>query len=319
MGRRGDAARCKELGISAYLLKPIKQSELLDACMSVLGHGSLDDRLGKTRLVTRHTVREKQRRRGDLKILVAEDNPVNQKIVIRILEKQGYSVAVAGNGQEALELMEKHAFDVVLMDVQMPVVDGFKATHMIREREKSSGTHIPIIAMTARAMKEDRETCLEAGMDGYISKPFRASELLEALQAIMEGRDSQPPDRPEAVQTASVPACDFNSVLGYFDGDLELFQETFELFVENYPNQIEAIRQAISAGDPEGLERAAHGFKGSVSNFSVSKITALAFELTQMGREKNMEEAEEILPKVELLLNEFVAYVRDTLQERHRQ
>jgi two-component system sensor histidine kinase/response regulator len=317
MGRRGDAARCKDLGISAYLLKPIKQSELMAACMNVLGHSLLDATLGKGRLVTRHTVREEQRCRQSLKILVAEDNPVNQKLAVRALEKHGHSTVVVGNGQEAVERLEKDVFDVVLMDVQMPVMDGLKATAIIREREKSTGAHIPIVAITARAMKGDREGCLEAGFDRYISKPFKVAELLEALHPVMENKSAQQHGEQKPVQATSGPAFDFDSVLGYFGGDLELFQETFELFVEHCPNQIEAIRAAVLAGDPEDLERAAHHFEGSVSNFSVSNITALASDLEQMGREKRMDGAEQVLSETEFQVNEFIASVRNKLQERN--
>ncbi len=317
MGRRGDAARCKELGISAYLLKPIKQSELLGACMNVLGHSMLDATLGKDRLVTRHTVREEQRCRQSLKILVAEDNPVNQKLAVRALEKQGHSTVVVGNGLEALERLEEDVFDVVLMDVQMPVMDGLKATAIIREREKSTGGHIPIVAITARVMKGDRESCLAAGTDGYLSKPFKVAELLEVLYPVMENKSAQQYGEQKPVQTTSGPALDFDSVLGYFGGDLELFQETFELFIEHCPNQIEAIRAAISAGNPEDLERAAHRFGGSVSNFSVSNITALGSDLEQMGREKRMDGAKQVLSEVEFQVNEFIASVRNTLQERN--
>ena len=317
MGRRGDAARCKDLGISAYLLKPIKQSELMAACMNVLGHSLLDATLGKGRLVTRHTVREEQRCRQSLKILVAEDNPVNQKLAVRALEKHGHSTVVVGNGQEAVERLEKDVFDVVLMDVQMPVMDGLKATAIIREREKSTGAHIPIVAITARAMKGDREGCLEAGFDRYISKPFKVAELLEALHPVMENKSAQQHGEQKPVQATSGPAFDFDSVLGYFGGDLELFQETFELFVEHCPNQIEAIRAAVLAGDPEELERAAHHFEGSVSNFSVSNITALASDLEQMGREKRMDGAERVLSETEFQVNEFIASVRNKLQERN--
>jgi CheY-like chemotaxis protein len=272
--------------------------------------------LGKGRLVTRHTVREEQRCRKSLKILVAEDNPVNQKLAVRALEKHGHSTVVVGNGQEAMERLEKDVFDVVLMDLQMPVMDGLKATSIIREKEKATGAHIPIVAITARAMKGDRENCLKAGFDRYISKPFKVAELLEALHPVMENKSVQQNGEQKPVQATSGPAFDLDSVLGYFGGDLELLQETFELFVEHYPNQIEAIRAAVLAGDPEDLQRAAHHFEGSVSNFSVSNITALASDLEQMGREKRMDGAEQILSETEFQVKEFIASVRKTLQEQ---
>ena len=184
IGQRGDAIRSKELGISAYLLKPIKEAELLNAIMNVLVQKKPDAAEGETHLITRHSIREEQRIKR-LKVLVAEDNPVNQKLAVRVLEKHGHSVLVAENGREALECLKQHQFDLVLMDLQMPVMDGFEATRLIRENEKSSGTHIPIIAVTAHALEGDRKKCLEAGMDGYITKPFKAPQLLEVIQHIV--------------------------------------------------------------------------------------------------------------------------------------
>jgi len=179
-GQRGDAARCRELDIAAYLIKPVAQSELLDAILRVLGTKSQEAR--EPELVTRHSLREG--RRG-LRILLAEDNAVNQKLASRLLEKGGYTVVVTANGREALEALGRQEFDLVLMDVQMPEMDGFAATAAIRAEEDRKGTHIPIIAMTAHAMTGDRERCLAAGMDGYISKPIQAKELFEAIEGLV--------------------------------------------------------------------------------------------------------------------------------------
>jgi CheY-like chemotaxis protein len=179
-GQRGDAAHCRELGIAAYLIKPVVQSELLDAILNVLG--TKVHPAEESSLVTRHSLRE--RRRG-LRILVAEDNAVNQKLASRLIEKRGHSAVVVSNGREALEWLEKQTFDLVLMDVQMPDMDGFEAAAAIRKRENATGTHLQIIAMTAHAMTGDRERCLAAGMDGYLSKPIRAKELFEAIETPM--------------------------------------------------------------------------------------------------------------------------------------
>ena len=175
-GQRGDAARCLTLGITAYLLKPVRQSDLLTAVSTAL---SVDDREVKPlSLTTRHSIRESRRK---LSILLAEDNPVNQKMATRMLQKMGHVVTVAGTGREAVDILETRSFDLILMDVQMPEMDGFEATKLIRERGKTTGHDIPIIAMTAHAMKGDRERCLEAGMDGYVSKPINPDELFEAI------------------------------------------------------------------------------------------------------------------------------------------
>ncbi len=176
-GFRGDGARCRELGIKGYLTKPIKRSDLLEAIKAVLG--SQIGAEATPSVVTVHSLCES---RGRLRILLAEDNRVNQVLAVRLLEKRGHEVAVAGNGAEALEALEKHAFDLILMDVQMPEMDGLQATVAIRKGERKSGKHIPIIAMTAHAMARDKERCLEAGMDDYITKPIRPEQLVDVLE-----------------------------------------------------------------------------------------------------------------------------------------
>jgi CheY-like chemotaxis protein len=178
-GQRGDGQRCKELGIAAYLIKPILQSELLEALLRVLG--SCPD-VKPVPLVTRHTLREGRR---PLRVLLAEDNVVNQRLAVRLLEKQGHMVFVACDGVKALEALERDRFDVVLMDVQMPVMDGVEATAAIREKEKRTGDHIPIVAMTAHAMAGDRQRFLGSGMDGYVSKPVRSQELFDAIETVL--------------------------------------------------------------------------------------------------------------------------------------
>ena len=184
-GQRGDAARCRQLGVAAYLTKPIGEFELLDAILRVLAS---QPQVKGPALVTRHSLREEKR---SLRILLAEDNEVNQKLAVRLLEKRGHSVAVANNGREALEWFDKESFDVALLDVQMPEMDGFEATAEIRKREQSTRHHLPIIAMTAYAMQGDRERCLAAGMDGYIAKPVQPRRLFEALDEMVAPSDGQ--------------------------------------------------------------------------------------------------------------------------------
>jgi PAS domain S-box-containing protein len=179
-GQRGDAARCRELGVSAYLTKPIGESDLLRATLQVLGKGEPAAR--QAQLVTRHSLGEGRKR---LRVLVVEDNAVNQILAKRLVEKQGHSAAAVASGREALEALERGTFDLVLMDVQMPDVDGLEAAAAIRQRERHTGAHLPIIAMTAGAMQGDKERCLEAGMDAYISKPVNVSELFTAIERVM--------------------------------------------------------------------------------------------------------------------------------------
>ena len=179
-GFRGDAARCRKLGVSAYLTKPVKQSYLLDAIMMALG--TAPQKRAAPPLITRFSL---QKARQTFSILLAEDNIINQKVAVRILENHGHTVKVANNGVEVLSALEKASFDCILMDVQMPQMDGFQATAMIRKKEKETGQHIPIIAMTAHAMKGDREKCLESGMDDYIAKPLKPHEILKTVEQVV--------------------------------------------------------------------------------------------------------------------------------------
>jgi PAS domain S-box-containing protein len=180
VGRQGDRAEFARFGISRYLTKPVKQSELFDAIMRVLGH-STDEKAG---VVSDYSAQEAQSRLG---ILLVEDNPVNQKVAATMLEKQGHQVVITSNGKEALEVIDKERIDLVLMDVQMPEMDGFEATERIRDSERTNGGHVPIIAMTAHAMKGDREKCLAAGMDSYISKPIRSEDLFSVIEKLTDG------------------------------------------------------------------------------------------------------------------------------------
>ena len=179
-GQRGDAARCGELGISAYLLKPVRQSELREAIARVL---NAKEQAGAIPMITQYSTQENGASARGLHILLAEDNPVNQKLAIRLLEKRGHHVTVASNGRQALSALEKRSYDLVLMDVQMPEMDGLEATTLLREKEKLSGRHQAVVAMTALVMKGDRERCMAAGMDGYLSKPIRPQELDEVLDS----------------------------------------------------------------------------------------------------------------------------------------
>ncbi|HXV29763.1 MAG TPA: response regulator, partial [Sinorhizobium sp.] len=176
-GTRGDSARCRELGINAYLTKPINQDDLRDSILMVLGPSQDSEKPAP--LVTKEQLCETRHSRN---ILLAEDNLINQRLVVRLLEKRGHNVVVAANGREALQAIEREQFDLVLMDVQMPELNGYQATAAIRDKEKISGAHLPIIALTANAMKGDREVCIEAGMDHYLSKPIQADELYRAVE-----------------------------------------------------------------------------------------------------------------------------------------
>jgi CheY-like chemotaxis protein len=188
-GHRGDAERCKELGISAYLLKPIRQSELREAIARVLG---AKEQRGAIPLITRFSLYDARDPKSVLSVLLVEDNAVNQRLATRMLEKRGHRVTLAGNGLEALEAIAKRSFDLVLMDIQMPEMDGFQATAAIRDKENGTNARLPVVALTAHAMKGDREKCLAAGMDGYLTKPIRPRELDDILENFLARRAEQP-------------------------------------------------------------------------------------------------------------------------------
>ena len=249
-GQRGDAARCRELGISAYLVKPIRQSELLEAILLVLGQPS--QRKDHPDLVTRHTIREARRK---LRILVAEDNAINRELVTRLLQKHGHTVMAVTTGREAVDLLDKDAAncDIVLMDVEMPDMDGFQATAIIREKEKVSGKHIPIIAMTAYAMKGDRERCLAAGMDGYVPKPIRHQDLFETIQTLVLDVPNIPTHAPP--EKPPVEVLDEALLVSHVDSDPQLLRDLVDLFLEECPRLVDEIRVALDRKDAKAVRK----------------------------------------------------------------
>ncbi|MEW5724016.1 MAG: response regulator, partial [Thermodesulfobacteriota bacterium] len=308
-GRRGDVARCRALGISQYLTKPIKQSDLLKAVLAALGRVSEP---GSGELEKADPGIEVSGPR--LKILMAEDNPVNQKLQTRVLEKWGHRVVLAGNGLEAVQAIEREHFDLVLMDVQMPDMDGLTATTHLRRKEAGTGRRLPIIAMTARAMKGDREACLEAGMDGYVSKPFQPKELLEAIRAfgpacssvLDEDEPAETATREEDLAPATVPAekkpavvLDLESFMTRVGGDRELACDMAGLCLDELPEQMGRIRKAVAERDAAALHSAAHSLKGTTGNFSAQAAYEAAYQLEKMGREGDLSQAAEALSALE--------------------
>jgi two-component system, sensor histidine kinase and response regulator len=277
-GQRGDAARCEDLGISAYLLKPVRQSELREAISRVL---SAKEQAGAIPLITRYSLSDNDPAKS-LHILLAEDNAVNQKLAVRLLEKRGHHVTVVCNGREALSALEKECFDLVLMDVQMPEIDGLDATRLLREKEKESGHRQPVIAMTALVMKGDRERCIDAGMDGYLSKPIRPQELDEVLDNYST-RDREGSSGSESAVPVEPPVVAAD-LLERIDGDLSLLSELLELFRTDYLGQIRALRVAIENRDAATLQRVGHALKGALGNLSAPIASRIAGELESMGK-----------------------------------
>jgi len=274
-GQREDLARAKKLGVAA-VAKPVKQSELWDAIITTLHVGTPQK---ERPLEGQRRVREAHRR---LRILVAEDNPVNQELVLHLLERDGHSVIVAETGLQAIEAVERHNFDLVLMDVQMPELGGLEATQIIRGKEASNGGHIPIIAMTAHAMPGDRERCLAAGMDGYFAKPIDPRTFRQAIASVGSPNPSIPaaPVQPEAAGARGE-----KELLERFNGSHKLLRSLIKTFRDDCPKMMARIRAALTARDAQGLAGAAHALKGSVGNFGPSPAfdTARRLEMAARG------------------------------------
>ena len=215
---------------------------------------------------------------------------INQKVAVRILERQGHKVEVAENGKEVLKLLETRSFDVVLMDVQMSEMNGFEATHCIRSQEKTTGKHLPIIAMTANAMKGDRERCLTEGMDAYVSKPIKIPELLEAIETVTAPPMKQ--DNESSMADLKGLTFDLDELLASVDRDFEELKELVSLFVSVIPGSLKAVQEAIAQNDARALNRSSHDIKGTLVNFYAPAAVNAAFELEMRGNEGRMNGAD---------------------------
>jgi CheY-like chemotaxis protein/HPt (histidine-containing phosphotransfer) domain-containing protein len=248
-----------------------------------------------------------------LRVLLAEDNPVNQKLAVTLLERQGHTVAVAGAGAAVLDALQRQPFDLVLMDVQMPGMDGLETTAHIRRREAATGAHVPIVAMTAYAMKGDRERCLAAGMDDYVSKPVRAQELYDAISravgvgtaAVVAGDEGRPPARP----------IDWTSARKHAGEDEQLLRELARLFLTEHPRWLADVRQALASADAAALEGAAHRLRGALGTLGAWAAFDEALRVETLGRKGSLADAEgacALLEKeLERLRAELTAFVRE--------
>jgi PAS domain S-box-containing protein len=277
---REEAERCRKLGAATYLVKPLTPRELLDTVLRVLG--KVSPREKSVPAAQRAPVAP---RRG-MRLLVAEDNPVNQKLVRRVLERHGHEVCVVGNGREAVEAVRQQQFDAVLMDIEMPEMDGFEALAALRAAEFGSGARLPVIAMTAHAMLGDRERCLAAGFNSYVPKPLDPRALLRAMEEF-RGR------APEiASSLAAAPAFDLAQALERVEGDEKLLREMAELFLDGCEKLMSDAREALRLGDAHQLERAAHTLKSSVGNFAALAARKAAEDLESLARQGDLARVE---------------------------
>ncbi len=310
----------EKLGITTSVLKPVGALELETVILNFLGIAKPEPDL--TVKAPQRVIRVPSR---PLKILVAEDTPFNQKFILRLLERWNHQATLVENGRQALEASNRDTFDIVLMDVQMPEMDGLEATRKIREREdgmgKSEGERrnaekelkaqsskpevkelevrgqntnsasrippsdskrIPIIAMTAHVIKGDRERCLEAGMDEYVSKPIDSDKLFEAIETLTRG--------PDISKAAAGPvALDNKLLLKAFDGDWDFLKEVVEVFLDDYPRLLDTLRRSFNEGDSDTFMRSAHSLKGMLKNFQAETAAEVAFDLEKKGKEKDLD------------------------------
>jgi len=291
--RPDEELRSRQAGAAAFVVKPIKESELIDAIVMALDTSGVEQEAARLLAVKR------TRRARPLRILLAEDSAVNQKLVLTLLARQGHEAMVAGNGKEAVKAVASQAFDLVIMDIQMPEMDGLTATTEIRAREKITGRHVPIIAMTAHAMKGDRERCMESGMDGYVSKPIRSRHLFDVIDNVLSRVGDPMGGMPATSAPKPIEEFDWSKGLETVRGDHNLLRELVQAFLEEGPAQMTAIRAAVAEGDGRKLADNAHSLKGSVRYLGAIEASECAFRLERMGREGTLETAQEALADLE--------------------
>ncbi len=290
---RGDAQRCSEVGIAGFFSKPISSEELLAAICRVFAVKSqAPNALDSKQLVTRHALRELQK---SLNVLLVEDHPMNQKLALSLLEKWGHQCTLANNGQEALDILLDQSFDVILMDMQMPVMGGIEATRLIRQRELAEGKErVPIIAITANAMQADRDACLEAGMDDYLSKPIKAQDLLAKLMTL--GVQQTDPRTP-------IEQVNFDYSKALDKADREMVEIIAKIFLETWPKDIQRLRDSIAKDDATSFERTAHSLKGTLGIFLADPAIRVASDLESMAIQAVLEE---LSPRVDSLERELL-------------
>jgi two-component system sensor histidine kinase/response regulator len=316
MGFRGDAGRLKALGCDGYLLKPIKQTQLREAISLVLGKlGEVDTKQAPV-FITRHTIKEMKQ--DETRILLAEDNEINRKLVTKLLARENYLIDSVENGKRAFEAVKSGHYDLVLMDVQMPEMDGFEATKAIRNFE-SPGTHIPIIAMTAHALQGDRERCLEAGMDGYISKPIDPDEVFNLIKEWTTHQEfgTQVQVEPEVIASTDdeTPPVDIHKAMPLFSNDKEFFLEMFSEFVLRIPSLHQELVDSLGSGDREKLLRVSHNLKGLAANFQATKVSELAREVEEISSIASVHEIDKILAQIKLENDRVVAFYQSLLPQ----
>jgi len=296
---------------AATLVKPVKQSDLLDTIVTAFAAPAT-----ARRSRAKQSPRRTRDGRTGLRVLVAEDNATNQKLVSAMLDQQGHLATVVGNGRLAAERAAQDAFDLILMDVQMPEMSGLEATAAIRKQEEGTGRHVPIVALTARAMAGDREQCLAAGMDAYVAKPVRASELFSAIEAAMAGTPWSV--RPERSPDATASSVNVAGLLSGFGGRSDLVAEVIDVFLTDAPEMLTRLRHAVSGANASELAAAAHAIKGAAGLFSQGEAYERARDLEIRARSGDAHDSAGACADIEASVSRLgseLRAVRDRLQK----
>jgi CheY-like chemotaxis protein/HPt (histidine-containing phosphotransfer) domain-containing protein len=307
MGERGDGEEARKAGIEAYLTKPVRQAQLYDILSMVMGSAEEKVSLQNERpLVTAHTLKEAEAQ-SRVRLLLVEDNEVNQRVAAKTLEKLGYRVDISDDGEEAVEAVSLTDYAAVVMDIQMPKMDGYEATAEIRRRESAAGDErIPIIAMTANALHGDREKALEAGMDDYIAKPVRANELEEVLRrwvSIVEPAIEEKGASTDGESNSGNFVLDPEVLksLEELEGDGErgLLAELAGMFLEDAENRLETMHRAVGEGDANAIRESSHALKGSSANLGAWRMQDICNRLQELSESRELRQVPELLERLE--------------------
>jgi two-component system, sensor histidine kinase and response regulator len=297
--RPGDLARAHQLGITSNLLKPLQKSELMETILWVMGHQGDPKQLPSSPAVVRPPSPE-----GlvgvPLRILVAEDNEFNRDLLEHMLARQGLSATMVVDGRAALALLERDRFDLLLLDIHMPELDGFQVIGAIRQRERTAGGHLPVIALTARSRQEDRERCLRAGMDEYVTKPFKPDDLWAAIERVLRSRPHPKPPRLDPI--------DPQVLLASCGGDPTMLQKMCRSLQARVPEHLAAVRQALQDHDAPRLREAAHKFYGMIAAFSTVAGNQAA-DLEDLAASAELDKAPRILAQLETIAGELLRQV----------
>jgi|GEM_PF-5733429 len=319
VGMIGDSISCREIGIDGYLTKPIKRDDLHKMIIEILGLSGKRKSKTASQLVTKHAIAENHKK-GE--ILLVEDYPTNQTLAMRYLKSAGWNVDLAENGQQAVEAYQQRKYDVILMDIQMPVMDGYTAVSIIRDLESELSIKTPIIAMTAHAIAGYRQKCIDAGMDDYITKPLRKVTLLNTVEKWIMIKAETLADRGNAEEygenktklAKDEDPIHYEKILEEFEGDKEFLIEILEGFLKNVKVQLSTIHQAITVGDSELVMQEAHSIKGGAANIIADRLSKAAFDLELLGKSGELENSIEFFEKLEKEYYRLEKYARINIQ-----